>query len=162
MKTFRLAIPLMVVVALLAGPAPAQAAPSTAICLGTWRVSFAPGLGLTVRGVDYKTDDGTIHCTGAVNGSPVSGAGTLAQRGHIDGTVLSGTGLGSTTLDIPTLGGRKFVSFDDTFSYGPGIGFKFSASISGPFTFMFLPVSGDGLMTPVTEIAVVGQFTLKS
>lgn len=162
MKRFRLGILLIVVVALLAGSAPASAAPSRAFCLGTWRVSFAPGLGLTSRGVDYKTDGGTIHCSGAVNGSPVSGTGTLAQRGHIEGTALGGTAFGTVMLDIPTLGGPRSVSFDAAFTYGPGLGFKYSDTLAGPFTFIFLPVSGDGLMTPVTEIAVVGQFTLKS
>lgn len=162
MKGFRLGIPLIVVVALLAGSAPVSAAPSTALCLGTLRVSFTPGLGLTSHGVDYKTDAGMIHCAGDIDGSPISGVGVLSERGHIEGTALGGTGFGTTMLDIPTLSGRRTVTFDVTFSYGPGIGFKNSASLSGPFTFVFLPVSGDGLMTPVTEIAAVVQFTLKN
>jgi hypothetical protein len=162
MKWFRLGLPAVVLLVLMAGSSAVSAAQSSAMCVGTWHVSFAPGLGTTSHGADFSTRPTMIQCFGAVKGSPVSGSGTLAQKGHLEGTVLGGTGSGTTTLTIPTPAGTRTVTFDDTLTYGPGIGFKTSSSLLGTFTFGFFPVSGDGVTTPVTEIAVVGQFSLTS
>lgn len=162
MKWFRFGIPFVVVVGLIAASLPASAALSTATCFGSWKVTFSPGLGTTAQEVDSRVENGTIQCMGAVQGSPVTGHGVLAQEGRIHGTALGGTGSGTVTVVIPTLSGVKTVSFDETFTYGPGIGLKSSDSLVGPFTFMFVPTAGDGIFTPVTEIAAVGVFTLKS
>jgi hypothetical protein len=140
---------------------PASAAPSTATCSGSWKVTFAPGLGTTSQEVEFRAEGGTIHCLGAIDGSPVTGPGTLAEHGRILGTALAGTGSGVTTVDIPTTSGQKSISFAETLSYGPGVGVKKSDALAGPFIFTFLPTSGDGILNPVTEITVGVLFTLK-
>lgn len=102
------------------------------------------------------------RCVGSVRGSRVTGAGPLAQAGRIEGTAVSGTGAGTTSVNIPTATGRKSVTFHDEFVYGPGIGVKYSSALLGPWIFTFVPTEGDGIAAPVTEITVVGEFTLLS
>jgi hypothetical protein len=162
MKALRFGIASIMAVALMMGSSPADAAPSNASCLVTGYVSFVPGLGTTPQQVEYKSEEGLIQCSGAVGGAAVSGNGTLTEKGDIEGTALAGTGFGTTTVEIPTSEGPKSVTFDNTFTYGPGIGSKNSDSLEGPWTFVFFPTSGDGVIAPVTKIAVIGQFILKS
>lgn len=168
MKSLRLLIPVLLVIASIAMQVPAHAGPlpagskSIAVCLGTLRVNFTPGLRLTQGVVEYRTDPTAIQCLGAVEGAAITGTGSLSEVGRIEGTALGGRGAGTARLEIQTATGLKSVSFETEFVYGPGIGTKGSASILGPWIFMFLPTKGDALVTSVTEIYVVGQFVLQS
>lgn len=173
-KVFRLSVSLSAVFALVAVSLPAGAAvpglslapkadaSSAATCFGSWTVSFEPGLGAASQEVNYETRDAPIHCVGAIEGAHITGPATMGQRGRIKGTVLAGRGLGTSTITVPTANGLKSVSFDHVLSYGPGIGVKRSDALAGPYIFTFLPVAGDGVVTPVTEIMAVGEFTLNS
>lgn len=162
MKWFRLVLPAAALFGLMAGSPPATAATGTASCLGAWNVDFVPGVSMTPQSAHYSTQDATIECLGTVQGSPVTGPGTLSQTGSAYGTVLGGSGSGTITVTIPTSSGSKTITFSDTLTYGPGIGFKSSNALVGPFTFVFVPTKGDGILTPVTQIAVAGEFTLQS
>lgn len=173
-EVFRLSVSLAAVVALVVVSLPAGAAApglslaphgdasSSATCFGSSTVSFEPGLGASSQEVNYETRDATMHCVGTIEGAHITGPATMEQRGRIKGTALAGRGWGTETITVPTANGLKSISFDLTFSYGPGIGVKRSNTLAGPYIFAFLPVAGDGVVTPVTEIMAVGEFTLNS
>lgn len=162
MKWVRLGIPLVVAAALTAASLPAGAWSSTAVCTVSGKIQFSPGLGATSQVVEWKSEKGPIRCIGSVGGSPVTGPGAFREWGSIEGTALAGTGEGTSKASVPTVGGLKKVSLRTTFTYGPGVGVKQSDSLVGPFPFSFYPTAGDGVNTPVTEIAFVGEFTLRS
>ena len=88
--------------------------------------------------------------------------GTLGQEGVVDGTFLTGTGSGTKSATIPTAAGAQKMSFSFTMIYVPGVGLKSSDALMGPLTFVFYPSVGNGVTEPVTEIAVVAEFALKS
>jgi hypothetical protein len=161
-KHFRIVLLVVLPMALLASSSPARAGGSTATCIGTAEITFSPGLGITPQVVEYQSENGTIDCVGAVRGWTVTGRGTMFETGELTGTAAAGTGAGTAKIKVPTVAGSKTVAFDYTFIYEPGIGFKESDHLAGPWTFVFRPVSGDGITTPVTRIAAVFELTLKS
>jgi len=77
------------------------------------------------------------------------------------GNCLQGTGSGTVRLSIPIAGGTNFtVSEKYTFGYVGVVG-----TLSGPMfsgVFEFLPQSGDCLLTPLTQVAVLAQGTITS
>ena len=162
MKRFRRGVLLIVVLALTAASVPAGATFGGAVCSVSGRIHFDPGLGTTSQVVKFTSSEGKIQCLGSVEGSLATGSGTFREWGVMEGTALAGTGSGVAKTAIPTLGGTKRVSFQTTFTYGPGVGVKQSDALVGPFAFTFVPTSGDGVTSPVTEIAFVGEFALQS
>jgi hypothetical protein len=91
----------------------------------------------------------------------------VANYGHLSGTCAQGSGSGTFQLSIPIAGGTKVRVFETyTFQY-LGIVGTFSAvgPSSGPVfsgAFEFLPQSGDCVLTPLTEVAVMAQGTITS
>ena len=73
-----------------------------------------------------------------------------------------GAGAGTEWVSVPTTGGEQTVTFTYSLDYGPGLGLKHSPSLIGPYTFVFAPSQGDGILGPVTQIAATGWFVLKS
>lgn len=153
------------VLAALVPAAPASAASdSRATCIGSWDVYFSRGVAAVPGSSEFGTrgPTGTVECLGNVEGEAVTGTGTFAKEGRFEGTCLSGTGAGNIQVTLPTTGGPKHVEIPFTMTTGPGIGFKYSDYFAGPLTFVFVPVEGDCLLSPVTRIAVFGTFTLQT
>ena len=163
MKWLRLILALGALSVLPASPASA-AGESVAVCQGAWNVSFASGLGTTAKRVAFTThgESGSFNCVGVVRGNPVTGSGTFGQEGFVEGTVLMGAGTSTISLTIPTSAGPQKLSFQDTFTYFPGIGFKQGGPLVGPLTWVFRPTAGNGVTEPVTEIGVVGEAVIRT
>lgn len=164
MKSFRLGFTALAVLLVMTGAPPAHAAESTAICSGTWQMSFSPGVSATPTKSAFTTngETGTINCVGSLKGLQITGPGTFGQEGIFEGTCLQGTASSVITVTIPTSAGPEKLSFVDNMLTGPGFGFKFSDSLVGPMGFLFYPIVGNCVTAPVTQIAVVGQGVLKS
>lgn len=153
------------VLAALVPAAPAWAvSDSLAYCVGTWDVRFSRGVGTAPGSAEFSTrgPTGTVECSGEVEGEAITGTGTFAKAGLFEGTCLSGTGAGRIQITVPTTGGPKHLDITFTMTTGPGIGFKYSDSFAGPLTFVFVPVEGNCVLSPVTRIAVFGTFTLQT
>jgi hypothetical protein len=73
-----------------------------------------------------------------------------------------GAGAGTEWVSVPTTGGEQTVTFAYTLEYGAGLGLKRGPALIGPYTFVFAPSQGDGILAPVTQIAATGWFVLKS
>ena len=154
-----------VLLSLVLMAAPASAASSLATCTGSWNVSLSPGALLTTsRDITFGTPvTGTINCLGSVNGSPVTGQGTVTKTGQLTGSCVAATGSGTFAFSIPTAGGQKNLTVPFTMITGFGYGVKFSSSFVGPLAFAFVPVQGNCITSPLTEIhVVVAAFTLQS
>ena len=164
MKWIRLCLASLVVCALMPASGASAETRSLASCSGTWKVSFSPGVGTTSRQSSFTTNGhtGTIICVGTVKGHLVTGPGTFGKEGVVEGSCLAGTGSGTMSVRVPTTGGVKQVEFSFTMVTGPGLGFKFGNALFGPLTFLFVPSAGDCIITPVTEITVLGQFALRT
>jgi hypothetical protein len=162
----RIAVCLAALAALTLVTAPGAQAASTglALCSGTWKVSFSPGVGLAPGSSDFTTKGptGMVLCVGTVDGHAVTGAGSFAKEGVVEGSCVEGEGSGMITVKVPTTDGLKVVEFPFTMATGPGLGFKFGESLFGPLTFAFVPSRGSCVLTPVTEIIVVGEFALRT
>ena len=145
--------------------APASAANSLATCTGSWNVSLSPGgLLTTSQDITFRTPSpGTITCLGSVNGYVVTGPGTVTKTGQLTGSCVGATGAGTFLFSIPTAGGQQNLTVPFTMITGFGYGVKFSSSFVGPLAFVFVPVQGDCILSPLTEIhVVVAAFTLQS
>ena len=164
MRSFRLVLAALVVFVLIPAAPAFSATESSATCVGTGHISFSPGVGISSQKSTFTTQGqtGALNCVGMVKGSAVTGPGTFGEVGVLEGTVLGGTGSGSMSVIIPTTAGPASLTIPFTMTTGPGFGFKFSDSLAGPLTFLFYPTVGNGITAPVTEIAVVSVFFLKS
>ncbi len=123
---------------------------------------LSPGLTLT-PGQHGATNHsiGSINCLGSLNGHQIVGPGSVTEDASFLGNCLQGTGSGTVRLSIPIAGGTNFtVSEKYTFGYVGVVG-----TLSGPMfsgVFEFLPQSGDCLLTPLTQVAVLAQGTITS
>lgn len=163
MKALRFGLASLVVVGLMLPAAAVSAAESsTAVCSGTWKVDFSPGITTAAQPSTFTTSPSAVTCTGQVRGHGVTGPGSFVEEGSLGGTVLMGEGEGAGSLTVPTATGQETVTFTYKLKYGPGYGLKYSDSLVGPYTFLFAPTHGDGIAAPVTQIAAVAWFTLKS
>jgi hypothetical protein len=164
MRWVRIALVVVALAALAPAPAAWAGSSSLASCAGTWKVSFRPGVELTADSSAFTTNGrtGTVLCVGTVDGALVTGPGTFGKHGVFVGSCLAGEGSGKISVAIPTTAGVKHVEFPFTMVTGPGLGFKFGDSLFGPLTFLFTPSKGTCVLTPVTEITVAGQFSLRT
>jgi hypothetical protein len=146
-------------VCVIAGPAHAA---DTAICTASHPLTLIPGLTLTPGQHGYTNHSvGTINCLGSLNGHQIVGPGSIAEDGNLFGNCVQGTGSGTVRLSIPIAGGTKFpVSEKYTFRYVGIVGTFSGPTYSGAFE--FLPQSGDCLLTPLTQVAVLAQGTITS
>lgn len=149
---------------LLMPAAPAAAQSDLAACVGSWEISFSNGVRLVTGNSDFTTGGltGTINCVGTVDGSPVTGPGTFGKEGAVEGSCLAAKGAGTIQMQIPTADGIKTIEFPFQMDTSLGVGFKSGGPLVGPLTFLFIPTQGDCLMSPVTEIAVTGEFLLST
>ena len=155
----------VVVALMLAGvcviAAPAHAA-DTAVCTVSHPLMLSPGLTLA-PGQHGSTNHsiGAINCLGSLNGHQIVGPGSVTDDGILVGSCLQGTGSGTFRFSIPIAGGTNFpVSETYTFHYVGIVGTFSGPVFSGAFE--FLPQSGDCLLTPLTQVAVLAQGTITS
>lgn len=141
--------------------APAHAA-DTAVCVVSHPLMLSPGLTLAPGQHGYTNHSiGSINCLGSLRGHQIVGPGSITEDGNLFGNRVQGTGSGTVRLSIPIAGGINFpVSEKYTFGYVGLVG-----TLSGPMfsgAFEFLPQSGDCLLTPLTQVAVLAQATISS
>jgi hypothetical protein len=149
-------------------PAAAQAAQSDAVCTLRATDTITPGLSLTpsAGSVGSGGETGSITCLGAINGRQVTGQGTWGVA-HSYGpgplgpaTCLQSSGTGTYFYTVPTAGGPLHVvgslSYTALGLVGTFAGKADTSSMSG--VFQFVPIKGDCITTPVTAIAIMGQF----
>jgi len=155
----------VVVALMLAGvcviAAPAHAA-DTAVCTVSHPLMLSPGLTLA-PGQHGSTNHsiGAINCLGSLNGHQIVGPGSVTDDGILVGSCVQGTGSGTFRFSIPIAGGTNFpVSEKFTFRYVGIVGTFSGTMFSGGFE--FLPQSGDCLLTPLTQVAVLAQGTITS
>jgi hypothetical protein len=141
--------------------APAQAA-DTALCTVSHPLTLSPGLTLTPGQQEYTNNSiGTINCVGSLKGRQIVGPGSVTNEGHLTGSCAQGTGSGEFQFLIPVAGGTDVSVIEKYTSHYVGI----VGTISGPVfsgVFEFLPQSGDCLITPLTQVAVLAQGTITS
>ncbi|MGH2690055.1 MAG: hypothetical protein ACRDKW_14800 [Actinomycetota bacterium] len=137
-------------------PAPVTAAvPSRAVCVATWTDSVSPGASLTPGTSTFSSggQTGSISCAGSVMGHDVTGPGTIGEEGRAQGTCTAGTGSATFHMTIPTTGGPVDLSFPVEFTIAGAVGSRPGGPMPGGF--VFAPLEGDCVTTPVTRIAVV-------
>ena len=141
--------------------APAHAA-DTAVCVVSHPLMLSPGLTLAPAQHGYTNHSiGSINCLGSLNGHQIVGPGSITEDGNLFGNCVQGKGSGTVRLSIPIAGGINFpVSEKYTFGYVGLVGTFSGPMFSGAFE--FLPQSGDCLLTPLTQVAVLAQGTITS
>jgi hypothetical protein len=102
------------------------------------------------------------HCVVFRSMDPALFSWHRPRLGEAHGYDQPGTGSATLSVTIPTSAGPEKVTFPVTIQYSPGIGFKYSDSLEGPFTFLFYPSIGNCVTAPVMEAVQIGQFVLKS
>lgn len=153
------AIAAVVLTATLALPA-AAAAESRAVCVANWRDTVSPGISLSpaVGAFTSHGETGAITCVGSVNGHRVTGPGTFGEQGVARGSCALGSGSALFSMTIPTTAGPARLQIPAVFTYVGGVGLRPTGIFPGGF--VFAPVRGDCITSPVTEIAVVLHGTL--
>jgi hypothetical protein len=160
MRLLRIGFVGLLLMGLFTGPwLPVASAQSGAICSGEHTVRFSPGITTTSGRTSYTTQGGKITCVGEIHGQKVTGPGTFAQEGFLEGNCLHGAGFGTVFITIPTSDGSTKLSVSHEIMFVPGVGSKSADQLSA--TFEFYPTKGDCINTPITEIAVVQQTVLK-
>jgi hypothetical protein len=167
MKSFGLGLALlMLVVSPLAAPASAGGG-STAVCHGTWEVTFSPGLSTAANSNIAMTthgETGTINCTGSVRGHRVTGPGTIGKEGVLrtPGACTGVHGSGTMSMTIPTDGGAQKLSFPINVDGVPGFVAHTSDALLGPLSGVVRPIVGNCVTEPLTRFAVLGEGVVKS
>ena len=162
MKLIKLILATMAVLLVVPPSAASAATGSVVTCVGGWNVEFEPPVRLTPGESRFMAPPGSLTCVGTVDGSPATGPGTFRKRGTFEGSCIAGKASGRLIVDILTSDGWKSVKSDFFMVTGPGLAFKFGESLLGPLTMVFLPIEGDCVLTPVSRIAVVGEFSLRT
>jgi hypothetical protein len=146
----------LIVVSLSVVASPAQAA-SSAVCIADMPFTLEPGATMTPGTFAFSTHgpNGTIDCSGSVNGQFVIGQGRFTNEGVINGTCTQGTGRGHFLAQIPTSGGLVAVSGDYTFQYIGLTGTFLGPNFSGAF--QFVPVTGDCVAAALTRVVLLAQ-----
>jgi hypothetical protein len=134
---------------------------SQAVCIGQWQDTVTPGIALTPSTATFTSNGptGEITCVGSVKGHAVTGPGTLAEQGTVQGTCASGSGSGLLAITLPTDGGPVSLIIPAIFTFVGGVGLR-SSPPTFPGGFIFVPTRGDCVATPVTAIAIVLHGTL--
>jgi hypothetical protein len=160
MKSLRTSLVGLLLAGLATGPwLPTASAQSAAICSGVHTVRFSPGITTTSGRTSYMTQAGKITCVGQIYGQEVTGPGTFAQEGVLEGDCSHGAGSGTVFIVIPTSGGLTNLIIPHKIMFVPGVGSKSADQLSAIFE--FYPTEGNCVNTPITEIAVVQQTLLK-
>jgi hypothetical protein len=135
---------------------PAHAA-DAAVCSASMPFALNPPVTLATPSFTYSTQgpSGTITCYGFVNGSPVTGSGTLVNQGTSNGNCAQGMGDGEFLARIPTAGGTVAVSGTYTFRYTGVLGSFSGPAFSG--TFQFVPTAGNCVTAPMTQVLLLAQ-----
>jgi hypothetical protein len=162
-----------VVVALLGfggGVPPADGAEG-ATCSVTFVILLDPGFPMEPStGEHYSDGPGVLNCEGAVNGRPITGAGTIHDSGPYgtqdpDSCMSGSEGSGVDHIVLPTADGP--VTIDSQYTYTaakPENGGPFNGQFTGSRftgTFEFTPLEGDCVTKPVTKIEVKAQGILR-
>lgn len=143
------------------GLQPATAAEG-AKCSATFVIILDPGFSAEPSTGAHRSEaPGVLNCDGAVNGSPITGAGSLTDEGPYGtddpDTCADGTeGTGIDRLTVPTRDGQQEI--ESRYSYtagkksngGPFRGEFTGSRFTGSFTFRVL--EGDCVTKPVTKV----------
>lgn len=161
MRTLRLSLAALLVVAFTAVPASAgtRVAPA-AVCVGRHRAQLDPGLTATRGRSTLSTSGGTVICEGRIDGREVTGLqGEFHQGGVLVGTCAAGSMAGIMTMTFPTSGEPTTLTMAYQGTYGPVGGSLTTDRATATFT--FVPSQGTCAGSPMTEVAVVHQTVVR-
>lgn len=143
------------------------AAAEGAKCSSTFVIRLDPGFSMEPSTGTHRSEaPGVLQCEGVVNGSPVTGAGTLTDEGPYGtedpDTCTAGTeGTGIDRLTVPTKDGPQQIVSDYTyFAAKPSNGSPFRGRFTGTRftgTFEFRVLQGDCVTQPITKVELTLQ-----
>lgn len=162
MATTRLCFAAMLTVLGVGGGLQPATAAEGARCSATFVIILDPGFSAEPSTGTHRSErPGVLNCDGSVNGSPITGAGTLTDEGPYGtddpDTCADGTeGTGIDRLTVPTRDGVQEI--ESRYSYtagkksngGPFRGEFKGTRFTGSFTFRVL--EGDCVTKPVTKV----------
>ncbi|MGH9009020.1 MAG: hypothetical protein ACRDYF_04135 [Acidimicrobiia bacterium] len=136
-------------------------------CTWTFVIVLDPGFSIEgSTGTHYSEKPGVLQCDGAVNGRPITGAGTVSDEGPYgtedpDSCMTGSEGTGTDRITVPTAEGQQEIVSE--FSYTAA-----KMSNGGPFrgefkgtrldgTIELTVLEGDCVTKPITRVKVVGQ-----
>ncbi|MGQ0464902.1 MAG: hypothetical protein ACT4QG_06240 [Sporichthyaceae bacterium] len=126
-----------------------------AVCNAQVTVALKPGVSTNSGSFDYASNgqNGTITCQGEVNGSPVTGPGTVEDRGKGSGSCMGGKVEGVNIVTIPTAKGPQTFTIPVRADFNGPLGIRNPAP-DYPGGFLFAPTKGDCVTGPITEVIV--------
>jgi hypothetical protein len=162
MRTSRLCFAATLTLLAMGGGLEPVRAAEGARCSATFVILLNPGFSAEPSTGTHRSEaPGVLECDGTVNGSPVTGAGSLTDEGPYGtddpDTCTDGTeGTGIDRLKVPTRDGPQEI--ESRFSYtagkkangGPFQGDFEGTRFTGSFTFRVL--EGDCVTKPVTKV----------
>jgi hypothetical protein len=163
MRRISVVLSAVILVAMVAGPAGAQApARNSAACSATFVELFSPGFTLTPSsGHQESAGPGVLDCTGTIQGHRITGPGTTTNSGsYHDSTCLLDRADGAVSMVLPTDKGQLTV--EGTFQV-TRVGALLSVRIEMPEAIaegvaVVVPTKGDCVLNPVTEALVLMSF----
>lgn len=140
-------------------PFAASAAPldasGPAVCNAQVTVALNPGVSTSAQSFDYASSgpSGTITRRGEINGSPVTGPGTIEDKGKGNGSCTGGKIEGVNIVTVPTAKGPQEFTIPVQADFNGPLGIR-NPSPEYPGGFLFAPTKGDCLTAPITEVIV--------
>ena len=166
----RLFLALALAVVGLGGVDEAEAAEG-ATCTVTFVILLDPGFTMQgSTGRHHSEAPGVLNCEGAVNGSPITGAGTLTDDGPYgtddpDSCMSGSEGSGLDHITLPTEAGPQVVDSQYTYTAAKlSNGSPFQGQFTGSRftgTFEFRPLEGDCVSSPITKIEVKAKGVIR-
>jgi hypothetical protein len=159
--------------ALVSGAGPPVSGDSQTTCRGVHDVTLTPGFSIQTGSGTFVHHNGTVECTGPVNGYKPAGAGTTDAYGDYHGVSCASavTRDGSAnevfTMDIPSASGvQRVVShLLVTFTGRPG---THGGLVEGQFTgdhmsgtFEATPLEGDCVSRPLSRVHITFESVLR-
>ena len=149
------------------GAVPEAEAAEGATCEVTFVILLDPGFTMQgSTGRHHSEAPGVLECEGVVNGSPITGAGTLTDDGPYgtedpDSCMSGSEGSGLDHITLPTKDGPQVVDSQYTYTAAkPSNGSPFKGQFTGSRftgTFEFRPLQGDCVSSPITKIEVTAK-----
>lgn len=126
-----------------------------AVCNAQVVVAIKPGVSTNAGSFDYASNgpSGTVTCQGEVNGSRITGPGTVEDKGKGTGSCAGGKVEGVNIVTVPTEKGTQTFTIPIHADFNGPLGIR-NPSPQYPGGFLFAPTEGDCITAPITEVIV--------
>lgn len=149
-------------------PKVASSPQTSAICTLSADLSLSPGITMAPGSGPMTSGGptGSMSCSGKAKGAPITGPGTIAIEGRYGAsggdTCLNGVEKGMGTIVLPTAGGKVVLKGAFVVDRLGNVGTIRASGPDGTLsgTLVGIPVSGTCLLSPLTELRIVGPVTL--